>query len=372
MTNEHEIQIPTLVLNKNIAIQNLERMVKKTGDNGIAFRPHFKTHQSAEIGEWYRNLGVDKITVSSIRMALYFAEHGWSDITIAFPVNLREIDSITNLAAKIKLNLLVDSPETVQSLDENLDDRVGVWIEIDTGDHRSGIDWEDREMIKRIAKVILEGDNTDLRGLLTHSGFTYDCTTKEEIIAVYNSTEEKMNGIRDSLSDLGIEILISVGDTPSCSVLDQFGKVDELRPGNFIFYDLMQLQIGSCKEEDIPLAIACPVVSKYELRQELILYCGAIHVSKDYIEINGTTKCYGKLASKSGPGWGKIIDDSNLYSISQEHGVLKVDRDLIQSTSIGDFVYIIPAHSCLTVNLMADYLTLDGEWIGTMNSVVTP
>ena len=31
----------------------------------LSFRPHFKTHQSAEIGSWFRDFGVTRITVSS-------------------------------------------------------------------------------------------------------------------------------------------------------------------------------------------------------------------------------------------------------------------------------------------------------------------
>ena len=47
-------------------------MARKAKDNGLIFRPHFKTHQSIEIGEWFRESGVNKITVSSLTMANYF------------------------------------------------------------------------------------------------------------------------------------------------------------------------------------------------------------------------------------------------------------------------------------------------------------
>jgi len=34
-------------------------------------------------------------------------------------------------------------------------------------------------------------------------------------------------------------LLISYGDTPSCSIAENFDEVDEIRPGNFVFYDVM-------------------------------------------------------------------------------------------------------------------------------------
>ena len=42
-----QIETPTLLLNEAIARRNIERMANKARQNGVRFRPHFKTHQSA-------------------------------------------------------------------------------------------------------------------------------------------------------------------------------------------------------------------------------------------------------------------------------------------------------------------------------------
>ena len=52
-----EINRPTFVLDKQICLRNIEKMAKKASEHGLRFRPHFKTHQSAEIGEWFRSFG---------------------------------------------------------------------------------------------------------------------------------------------------------------------------------------------------------------------------------------------------------------------------------------------------------------------------
>jgi D-serine deaminase-like pyridoxal phosphate-dependent protein len=65
--------------------------------HSLAFRPHFKTHQSLELGNWFKDYGVTQITVSSLEMAEYFATQ-WNDITVAFPVNVLEINRINSLA----------------------------------------------------------------------------------------------------------------------------------------------------------------------------------------------------------------------------------------------------------------------------------
>ena len=82
-----QIAKPTLLLDTQKVRRNITRMAEKVQRSGVRLRPHFKTHQSAVIDEWFRAQGITDITVSSVDMAIYFARHGWDDITIAFPVN---------------------------------------------------------------------------------------------------------------------------------------------------------------------------------------------------------------------------------------------------------------------------------------------
>lgn len=83
-------------------------------------RPHFKTHQSKTVGHWFREVGIDRITVSSAGMAGYFAADGWQDITIAFPVNVREMETIVDLSSKVDLGLLVVDAWPIDILGQNL------------------------------------------------------------------------------------------------------------------------------------------------------------------------------------------------------------------------------------------------------------
>ena len=88
-----KIAQPTLLLDEIKCRNNISRMYEKALANNVVFRPHFKTHQSADISHWFKETGTSCITVSSVRMAIYFANHGWNNILIAFPFNILEIDS---------------------------------------------------------------------------------------------------------------------------------------------------------------------------------------------------------------------------------------------------------------------------------------
>ncbi|MBN1949779.1 MAG: alanine racemase, partial [Bacteroidales bacterium] len=90
---------PTLLLDKAKCLRNIEKMSHRARRANVGFRPHFKTHQSIEIGNWYRDFGVSRITVSSFDMAEYFARAGWQDILVAFPFNPLEINRLNELAS---------------------------------------------------------------------------------------------------------------------------------------------------------------------------------------------------------------------------------------------------------------------------------
>ncbi len=96
-----QISQPTLLVDEKKCKENIYRMLKKAKSHKLIFRPHFKTHQSLEIGKWFKELGTNKITVSSLKMAEYFSEQ-FEDITVAFPLNILEINTM-------KLWVILDS-----------------------------------------------------------------------------------------------------------------------------------------------------------------------------------------------------------------------------------------------------------------------
>lgn len=354
---------PTLILNKEQCLANINTILDKAKKSDTHFRPHFKTHNSAHIGNWFRKLGIHSITVSSASMAKFFSAYGWRDITIAFPVNLLELGLISELAAELNLNIQGDSSSILQTLENGLTYRVGFYIEIDTGHHRSGVLWKDLAEIDRMLEFLSTSNRLNFKGFLTHSGHTYSADTQEEILDIYKDTVQKMHYLKDFYKETWPELTISIGDTPSCSLVDDFSGVDEIRPGNFIFYDLMQFSLGTCTLDQIALALACPVVSKSIPRNEITIYGGAIHFSKDFLYKSNGEHLYGYIVKISDHGWSKPIAGAYLASLSQEHGIIRAPKEVIEEINIGDILAVLPVHSCLTANLMKGYVTLEGEVI---------
>ncbi|MFX0091314.1 MAG: alanine racemase [Candidatus Hodarchaeota archaeon] len=350
-----DIEKPILLIDKERVLKNIERIGIKAKKNGVRFRPHFKTHQSAKVAEWFKDF-TTTITVSSVDMAEYFASHGWKDITIAFPVNIRQIRAINKLAKKINLHLLVESKESIIFLKNNLKAKANVWIKIDVGSNRTGVLWNNFDYILELVQEIKTIEHLSFRGLLTHAGHTYKAKSKDEIEKIFRNTALQMKEVQNMLKQHGFtEVEISVGDTPSCAIVEDLNSVDEIRPGNFVFYDVMQLHIGSCSEEDIALALACPVVAKHKERNEIVVYGGAIHLSKEFIEPKNEPRLYGYIAVLEDNKWSPRIKNTYVSSLSQEHGLIKTDTDFFEKIQIGDILLVLPVHSCLTVNLMKNY-----------------
>lgn len=358
------IEKPTLLLDEVRAHANLARMAAKARRHSIRFRPHFKTHQSAEMGTWFRQEGVYAITVSSVDMAVFFAEAGWDNILIAFSANLRQIATINRLAARIHLELLVESPETVVFLREHLTHPVDIWIKVDVGAHRTGIAVDDHARIVALANQI-RGPRLNLRGLLTHAGHSYHPKTGDTISAIYQRALNGLLRAQQALVRAGYpHPELSYGDTPTCTLVEDLSGLDEIRPGNFIFYDLMQHQLGVCGEQDMAVAVACPVVAKHaeDGQQRLVLYGGAVHLSKEFLEVDGEYS-YGGLAPLTSTGWGALLPNARLYALSQEHGLAVVTPTQFDTIQVGDLLAVLPVHSCLTVDLYSQYLTIAGNRI---------
>ena len=117
--------------------------------------------------------------------------------------------------------------------------------------------------------------------------------------------------------------VISIGDTPSSSIIKDFKGISSIHAGNYVFYDLTQAQIGACKTSDIAIALSCPIVSKNEERQEVIIYGGGVHLSKEQLADNEfSTTIYGRIVQIGSEGWSAPLANCYVRSISQEHGVV--------------------------------------------------
>jgi len=359
------ITYPTLLLDENKCKTNIKLMVARGKQLGVELIPHFKTHQSVEIGQWFQDLGINAITVSSLKMAEYFAKNGWMDITVAFPINVLEIERINRIIALgVDLTLLSVSPESILTLDKKNIGKANILIEMDAGYNRTGVPVEDVVMIKSIVSNINSSKNLSFYGLYCHPGNTYHATSLNEIRAIWSDAISKLVAVKSELAVSNPSLKLRMGDTPGCTVVENMEGIDEMGPGNFVFNDLVMNYLGVCSEEQISVAMACPVVAKNKERNEIVIHGGAVHFSKDHLFDAQEDKFFGEVVILNENGWSPIINGIKLSALSQEHGTLKATSEVFESIEVGDVIGILPIHSCLTANLMKSYTTLSGRKLG--------
>jgi D-serine deaminase-like pyridoxal phosphate-dependent protein len=352
MTLIAELPTPVLLLDLDVLEANLARMARRATRLGVTLRPHIKTHKCIEIGERQRALGARGITVATLEEARSFADHGFDDITWAFPPSSSRLEEARALAERITLRVAVDSKEAVRELERHGLPK-HVWVMVDCGYHRTGVDPASDHAVE-ITRSVAVSSALHFDGILTHGGHTYTGRTQTEVNAAAIEEREVTVAFADRLRALGIEVpAVSVGSTPGMAAIDHLNGVDEARPGNYAFHDHTQVLLGTCGVRDCALTVLASVVSSQPGAEHCVTDAGALALSKD------TGR--GPIAE---PTMGEIFDDyaagtlsraARLVSLSQEHGVVSAPL------AVGERVRILPNHSCLTVACFDRYHVVRGE-----------
>ncbi|MGD9588550.1 MAG: alanine racemase [Pyrinomonadaceae bacterium] len=345
----HEIKTPALFLDIDRVRGNAARMIEKASEPGVSLRPHIKTHKCIEVAR-IQTAGHDgAITVSTLAEARAFARHGFSDITYAVPIERGKFaSSIEILKSGVKLNLLTDDADTVKALDAAAGEagvRYDVFVKIDCGTHRVGVE-PHTEAAVEIPRTISDAANLSFVGILTHAGHSYDAGNKEKILEVARHERDSMVELAERLRGMSIEVpTVSIGSTPTMSTIDHLDGIDEIRPGNYIFFDNFQATLGSCTFEDTALTVLAAVIHRDLFRNKLVIDAGAIALSKDR----------GPVGLDPGCGYGRVLDldgsetGLRVTGLSQEHGeVVADDGATISRFKVGDRVRVLANHSCLT------------------------
>jgi D-serine deaminase-like pyridoxal phosphate-dependent protein len=356
----HSIKTPSLLLDLGRVKTNGERIGNVAKQNNVRLRPHIKTHKCIEVAR-IQTAGHDgAITVSTLAEAKAFSKHGFSDITYAVPIERGKFEeAIEILRSGVKLNLLTDDAATVKDLDDasgKAGVNFNVFLKIDCGTHRVGVEPHTAAAMD-IPRQISDAANLNFAGILTHAGHSYDVRSVEAVKEVARHERDCMVELAERLRDASIEVpIVSIGSTPTINHVDHLKGVDEVRPGNYIFFDAFQATLGSCSFDDTALTVLAAVIHRDTQRQKIVVDAGAIALSKDR----------GPVSIDPGCGYGHVLDlDGNetgmrVTSLSQEHGEIQAADDAtLARFPVGSRVRILANHSCLTAAQHSHYNVLE-------------
>lgn len=367
-----EVATPALLLDRRVLESNLDRAAARAVALGVRLRPHLKTAKCAAVAELARRGPVEGFTVSTLKEAAYFFEHGCRDLYYAVPIEPGKFGrAAALLSSGCNLAVACDHPSVAIALARagaELAVRFAVKIEIDSGEHRSGVDAESGTLLE-IAGSLRKQRGAVLRGVSTHGGHSYAARTPEALREI--AEQERAAAVRaaERLRAAGFDCpMVSVGSSPTMAYAAHLRGVTELRCGVYMFGDLFQAGIGAGRRDDIAVSVLTAVIGHRPENNILLIDAGALALSKDV-----STQC---LSRELQAGYGVVTDLQRrelagwrVSLIYQEHGLIAAPYPIDFSRyPIGCRVRILPNHSCITAAAYDRYHVVDannfvvGEW----------
>lgn len=337
-----EVDTPLLVVSEEILHRNIAEMASFAKSVGVGLRPHIKTHKTPQIARLQIAAGAVGIACAKVGEAeVMVNEAGVEDVLLAYPIiGEAKYRRIAELMEKARMIVAIDSLEAAQSLSASMarhDRVIDVYIEINTGQNRSGVMAGDKAVA--FAVEVARQPNLNLAGIMTHEGHV-NSLGPDDIEAAALEAGKKMGDTAERIREHGIELpTVSVGSTPAARITPTVPGITEARPGTYVFNDNSLLRFGDqWGVEDCAARFVATVVSR-SAPDRCVLDTGSKSLAMD--------------PSKGHPGHGYIVGhpDVIITKLSEEHGVCELP-DGEQGFDVGDRVEVIPNHVCPTVNLM--------------------
>jgi D-serine deaminase-like pyridoxal phosphate-dependent protein len=313
------------------------------------------------------------ITVSTLKEAEYYFEHGIIDITYAVgivPVKMERIISLIKKGAKI--TLIADSVEQVQFVSAYASENkveIPVSIEIDSDGHRSGVQ-PGVPLLMEIATLLHKSPGVSINGVLTHAGASYQAKSIEDIRRAAKNEQKAAVSCAELIKKHRLPCpVVSIGSTPTAVFADDLAGVTELRAGVYMFMDLVMAGLQVCDVSDIAISVLTSVIGHQKEKGWIITDGGWMALSRDRGTASQVTDYgYGLVCHKDGtPLNGMILSATN-----QEHGIISSNTDQkidFSSFPIGTMLRVLPNHACATAAMHDRYHVIKNsdeiihEWI---------
>lgn len=369
-----EVETPRLVLDREKLERNLASMRARAETLSVALRPHLKTAKSPEVARLAVDPARPRLTVSTLKEAEAFAAAGWRDILYAVGIAPNKVEH----AARIRrdgtdLSLILDSVEAAQALGPaagRLGVRFAVMIEIDTDGHRAGVKPADPYLLE-VARAVAASPALELKGVMTHAGASYDCRSLDAIADMAETERSGAVAAAAAIRAAGLPCPeVSVGSTPTALMARTLDGVTELRPGVYMFHDLVMAGLEVCRPQDIAVSVLATVIGHQAEKRWLITDGGWMALSRDRgTAAQAVDQRYGLVCTEAG----EILPDVLVTGANQEHGIVAARPGTppldLSRFPIGTRLRVLPNHACATAAQHASYLvvgadgtTVEAEW----------
>ncbi|KAG0703352.1 D-serine dehydratase [Chionoecetes opilio] len=352
-----DLDTPALLIDLAKMRDNCTKTLAQCTELGVTLRAQTKTHKTIE-GAVLQTGGTRRgLVTSTLRECEFYADHGFDDILFGFPFIAHHMTRVAQLTKRLeKFHVFVDSQVAVDALVANSPPPGKMWsvfLAVNCGYNREGIRWDSADG-EDLASQMHKASTVTFAGVYVHCGNTYRATQAGDVKQVRDETIERLLDLVGRIRGRGVPCpVVGIGSTPTCShPSPSMKRLTELHPGNYIFYDVQQMTLGSCKQDDIACCVATRVVGHYPDRNQLLIDCG----------FTGLTK-QGMAQLPSGCCIFRDQPNLKLEKMTQEIGNVSAVKDSLnlEEFPVGSMLFILPWHSCATAALYPVYHVVEGD-----------
>ena len=348
-----ELDTPSLCVDLDALGANIATMQDTLTRNGIASRPHGKTHKSPTIARMQLDAGAIGICAAKVSEAEAMFQHGIDAV-------LMTTTNVTATKIRRAMNLRHANPQFIQATDSEQNARLlseaavsmgitaDVVVDVDPGGHRTGI--TPGQPALALGQLIDQLPGLTLKGLLCYDGGSQHV---KGFAARREQTLERLLGATDTFdlfnsSGLNTEIF-SGGGTGSYNIDHETRGLTDVQVGSYVFMDAQYMDIGGANNDEL--------YADFEPSLTIMTT-----VLNDQYPGRCTTDAGAKACTINRP-WPRVKGETGMSytSGSDEFGTLRYEEEPSRTYKVGDKIELIVSHCDPVVNLYNHLYAMRGE-----------
>jgi D-serine deaminase-like pyridoxal phosphate-dependent protein len=237
-----EVDTPFLLVDLEVFEANVAAMALYCRDQGVDWRPHSKSHKSADVARIERAAGAVGLTCAKLSEAEHFVAHGVDDILLANQLaSPARWEALSRLQERARVLGIVDHADAL-ALAAAAGRRTGIEIpllvDIDIGMHRTGV--TPGPAVVELARAVHEAEGVRLVGVMGYEGHVLVEHPADVKAAAAREALDHLTAARDGLTAAGLPCdIVSAGSTGSYDLAAPHEAVTEIQAGGAVFMDAM-------------------------------------------------------------------------------------------------------------------------------------
>jgi len=358
VADEQAVLTPALAVYPEIIASNIEAMLRLLDGDPDRWRVHIKT---AKLGYTLGMLiasGVRNFKCATTLELLVACETGAQDVLVAYPMvgqNARRVREIAGQFRKVRISILAENEEQLRQWAGS---GVGVFLDINPGMNRTGIEQERKEEAVRLVRTAA-GAGAEFRGLHYYDGQYGGLGEAERTMATEPGYQHLLRMAAEIERD-GVpvpEVITAGTPTLGCSLAFPGFRgrkfVHRVSPGTVVYGDATSMAQLPPQWGLRPAVLVLSQVVSHPCAGKVTSDAGHKAVSADA----GVPTCV-------------AVGHPELSALppSEEHLPFAVEgRD--REPRVGQMLYLLPRHVCPTVNNFDSALLVRGGRVQSVEKV---